>query len=277
MEKTGLVLREPVNHGAFFMLNENHIHHGDCILLMTEIEPHSINMILCDLPYKITNCDYDKKENEIELKKLWEQYKRIIRNNGVIILTACQPFSSELIMSNLNMYKYSWYWVKNKKTGFLNAKKQPLRQVEEILVFYNKQCVYNPQKESGHKPVNSYTKRTFDGKTLGKTKTGISGGGQTERYPSNILYFPVVNNDSSSKNEKRIHPNQKPIALFEYLIKTYTNEEDIVLDNCAGSCTTAIACDNLNRKWICIEKEKEYCEIGNVRIEENRFLKRNIL
>src|SRR5690606_33568674 len=182
----------------------------------------------------------------IPFDKLWEQYNRIIKDNGAIVLTAVKPFSAMLIMSNPKMYRYDIIWRKNKSTGFLNAKKMPLRQHEEILVFYKKTPTYNPQKTTGHKPANSYTKHTSDGTNYGKTKTGISGGGQTDRYPTSVLDIKVMNNDDPNK----FHPTQKPVELFEWLIKTYTNEGDIVLDNCMGSGTTAVACLNTNRNYI---------------------------
>ena len=231
---------------------------------MKDIPDGRIDMVLCDLPYGTTACEWD---TVIPLEPLWEQYMRIIKDNGAIVLTASQPFTSALVMSNIKMFKYTWTWVKNKKTGFLNAKKQPLRQVEDVVVFYNKQPTYIPQKTQGHKPVNSFTKHTSDGSTMGKTKTGITGGGQTDRYPSNILNIPVVNNDNS--NGDKFHPTQKPVVLMEYLIKTYTNEGDLVLDNCMGSGTTGVACKNLNRNFIGIELDPEYFKIAEKRINEN--------
>jgi len=162
------------------------------------------------------------------------------------------------------MFRYDLIWKKNKSFGFLNAKKQPLRIHESILVFYKNQPCYNPQKTFGHKPVNSFTKRTSDGNNYGKTKPLISGGGQTDRYPVSILEFPVVNNDS----EFKYHPAQKPLELMEYLIRTYTNENDIVLDNCAGSGTTLVAAKKLKRQFIGIEKDKKYYEICLKRLEK---------
>jgi len=241
---------------------------GDCLEKMKGIPDGNIDMILCDLPYGTTACKWD---TIIPFEPLWNQYRRLIKDNGVIVLTASQPFTSALVMSNIKMFKYSWIWVKNKKTGFLNAKKQPLRQVEDVVVFYDKQPTYIPQKTQGHKPVNSFTKHTSDGITMGKTKIGITGGwpciGQTDRYPSNILAIPVVNNDNS--NGDKFLPTQKPVALFEYLIKTYTNENDTVLDNCMGSGTTGVACKNLNRNFIGIEKNPEYFKIAEKRINES--------
>ncbi len=210
----------------------------------------------------------DKTQNSwdslIDLNLLWPEYERIIKNNGAIVLTSIQPFTSILVTSNLKLFRYEYIWEKNKSTGFLNAKKMPLRNHESILIFYKELSVYNPQKTSGHKPVNSYTKNTSDGSNYGKTKIGICGGGQTDRYPKSILKFKVVNNDNSGGD--RLHPTQKPVPLFEYLIKTYTNEGDVVLDNCIGSGTTAVSCINLNRKFIGIEKEEKYVDSACERI-----------
>ena len=241
---------------------KNKVIQGDCLEAMKGIPNQSIDLILCDLPYGTTACKWD---TIIPFDLLWEQYKRIIKPNSAIVLTSSQPFTSQLVMSNLEWFKYEWTWIKNKSSNFLNTKKQPLRQVENILVFYKNNTTYNPQKTQGHKPVNSFTKRS-DGETTGKTQMGFRGGGQTDRYPTNVLNFPVVNNDNS--NGDKFHPTQKPVPLFEYLIKTYTNEGDLVLDNCAGSGTTAIAALNTNRNYILIEKEEKYIEVINKRISD---------
>lgn len=237
-------------------MNKQEIWHGDCLELMTNIENNSIDMILCDLPYEVTS--RQKWDVIIPFGKLWEQYDRIIKNNGVIVLTATEPFRTKLICSNFDDFKYDLIWKKNKSTNFLNAKKQPLRNHESILVFYKEQPTYNPQKTTGHKPVNSYTKSKGEKESLvyGKTKI-FSGGGSTERYPISVVSFDVVNNDSPDK----YHSAQKPVELLEYLIKTYTNEGDIILDNCAGSGSTLVAAKNTNRQFIGIEKEKDYYDI----------------
>lgn len=235
--------------------------YGDCLERMKEIPDTSIDCIITDPPYGVlnkSNCNWD---SIIDLEKMWSELYRIIKPNGNIILFSSQPFTSQLIMSNLKNYKYTSTWIKNKKTGFLNAKKQPLRQTEDINIFYNKSSLYNPQKTSGHKPVNAYTKHT-DSKCYGDTKLGITGGGSTERYPSNVLYFDVVNNDSKEK----IHNTQKPVDLLEYLIKTYSNENDTVLDFTSGSFSTGVACVNTNRKFIGIEKDENYYKIGTERL-----------
>lgn len=238
----------------------NKIIFGDCLEILPFISDQSIDMILCDLPYGRTQ---NKWDIIIPFDKLWNSYKRIIKNNGVIALTATQPFASQLIMSNLEMFRYDLIWEKNKSTGFLNSKKMPLRNHECILIFYKNLPIYNPQKTTGHKPVNSFTKRTSDGNNYGKTKSGLKGGGQTDRYPKSIWSFPVVNNDSKDK----FHSTQKPVKLFEALIKTYTNENMIVLDNCIGSGTTAVACKNCNRNFIGIEADLEIFEIAQKRIQ----------
>lgn len=222
---------------------------GDCLERMKEIPDGSVDMVLTDPPYGTVACKWD---SVIDLDLMWEELNRVIKPDGAIVLFGSEPFTSKLVCSNLKSFKYRWDWIKNKSTGFLNAKKQPLRCVEDICVFYLKQPTYNPQKTTGHKPVNTFTKHTSDGDTMGKTKKGISGGGQTDRYPTNTLsHIPVVNNDGS--NGTKIHPTQKPVSLMEYLIKTYTNEGETVLDFTMGSGSTIIASDNLNRNSIGIE------------------------
>ena len=233
----------------------NQVLHGDCLELMKNISTQSIDMILCDLPYQVTA--RQKWDVIIPFEKLWEQYNRIIKNNGTIALFATEPFRSQLIVSNFKYFKYDLIWSKNKTTGFLNAKKQPLRQHESILIFYKNKNIYNPQKTSGHAPVNSYTHKDGERSLVyGKTKK-FSGGGSTERYPTSILTFDVVNNDDPARK----HSAQKPVKLCEYLIKTYSNENDVILDNCAGSGTTLIAAKNTNRRFIGMEREKLFYDI----------------
>lgn len=227
---------------------------------MKEIPDGSIDMILCDLPYGVTA--RNKWDVIIPFEPLWEQYKRTIKDNGAIALTATKPFSAQLIMSNPKMYRYDLIWRKNKSTGFLNANRMPLRQHEEILIFYKRLPTYNPQKTFGHKPVNSFTKHSSDGSNYGETKQGISGGGQTDRHPTSVLDIDVINNDDPNKT----HPTQKPVELMEWLIKSYTNEGDVVLDNCIGSGTTAIAAINTGRQWVGMEMEQDYVDVANNRI-----------
>ena len=235
---------------------------GDCLELMKDIHDGSVDMILCDLPYGTTQ---NKWDSIIDLDKLWKEYKRIIKDNGCIALFAQAPFDKVLAVSNLSMFRYEWIIEKTKCTGHLNAKKMPMKAHENILIFYNKLPKYNPQMTTGHKPVHSYVKHTDDCDCYGKTKVGISGGGSTVRYPRDVLKFSWDTQKSS------LHPTQKPVALLEYLIRTYTNENDLVLDNCMGSGSTGVACKNLNRNFIGIELDKNYFEIAKKRIENGLF------
>ena len=222
---------------------------GDCLERMKEIPDDSVDLVLTDPPYGTVACSWD---SIVPLEPMWEQLKRVIKPNVAVVLMANEPFTSLLVCSNIEEFKYGWDWKKNKATGFLNAKIQPLRCIEDICVFYKKQPTYDPQKTTGHKPVNSFTKHTSDGDTMGKTKVGISGGGQTDRYPTNIIDFiPVMNNDKSHGD--KIHSTQKPVELMEYLIKTYTNEGHTVLDFTMGSGSTIKAANNLGRNSIGIE------------------------
>ena len=230
---------------------------GDCLELMKSIPDKSIDMCLTDPPYGTTACKWD---TVIPFEPMWKELKRIVKDNGAICLFGSEPFSSHLRLSNLKMFKYDWIWRKNKATNFLNAKRQPLRNIETISVFNNSK--YYPQKTTGHKPVNMFTKNTSDGDTVGKTKIGIKGGGQTDRYPTQYLKFNVVNND----NKIKTHTAQKPVPLLEYLIKTYTLEGETVLDFTMGSGSTGVACKNLNRKFIGIEKDEAYFNIAKQRI-----------
>jgi len=241
----------------------NKIIHGDCLEVMPNIPDKSIDMILCDLPYGTTACKWDII---IPFEPLWKEYRRIIKDNGAIVLTASQPFTSALVISNLEMFKYEWIWNKKRITSPMLAKKQPLRQHENVLIFYKNQCIYNPI------PTKKNTLKSFSKKEMKSGKGEVWGGmkrfgvrNENEYgYPKSILNdIPVITNMSK---EKFVHPIQKPVALFEYLIKTYTNEGDLVLDNCAGSGTTGVACKNLGRNYILIEKEEKYCEIARRRV-----------
>ncbi|MDW4537107.1 site-specific DNA-methyltransferase [Bacillus cereus] len=236
----------------------NQIHNMDCLEGMKLLQDKSVDMILCDLPYGVTQNKWDVI---IPFNELWHQYERIIKDNGAIVLTAAQPFAAQLIVSNPKLFRYEWIWEKTAATGHLNAKKMPMRAHESILVFYKKLPTYKPIKTTGHAPVNSYTKHQDDGTNYGKTKIGISGGGSTERYPRSVQRF------STDKQKEAIHPTQKPVALFEYLIKTYTNEGETVLDNCIGSGITAVAAINTNRNFIGFEISEEYCAAANRRID----------
>lgn len=227
---------------------KNQILLGDCLDLLPSVPEGSIDMILCDLPYGTTQ---NKWDSVIDLPSLWRQYERVIKDNGAIVLTAQTPFDKVLGVSNLKLLRYEWIWEKPLATGHLNAKKMPMKAHENVLVFYKKTPTYNPQKTLGHKPVNSFTKHRGAGTNYGKTKTGISGGGSTERYPRSVQVF------STDKQTSGLHPTQKPVALMEYLIKTYTHPGELVLDNAIGSGTTAVAALNLGRDFIGMEKDPD--------------------
>lgn len=236
----------------------------DCLDYMAYIPDRSIDMILCDLPYGTTACKWDVI---IPFEPLWEHYNRIIKDNGAIVLFGAEPFSSMLRLSNISMYKYDWIWDKIKGTGFLNAKKQPMRNHEIISVFYKNQCNYYPQKTSGH-----VRKKTFRAKNL---QTDVYGNmnsdytyDSTERYPRSIQEFSTDTQNSS------LHPTQKPVALCEYLIQTYTKENEIVLDNCMGSGSTGIACMNTNRQFIGIEKNVNFFNIAVRRLSSHKVQKK---
>ena len=245
----------------------NKIFQGDCLELMKDIPDGSVDMILADLPYGTTACKWD---TIIPFEPLWEQYNRIIKDNGAIVLFGSEPFSTTLRYSNLKMYKYDWIWVKSIGANPLLCKKQPMRYHENISVFYKKQCVYNPQMTIGKM-------RDKKPKTWGDKTDEIYGGALSRfKGKSNInnLYYPRSYQYFSNANQKdKLHPTQKPVALFEYLIKTYTNEGDLVLDNCAGSGTTGVACINLNRNYILIEKEPKYVDIIRERLKQFTNLK----
>jgi len=232
---------------------------GDCLEVMKDIPDKSIDMILCDLPYGTTACKWDII---IPFKPLWKEYKRIIKDNGAIVLTASQPFTSMLVMSNLEWFKYEWIWEKSRPTRFLLANKLPLLSHENILIFYKNQPIYNPQKwQIDEKYIdrrkNHNTRLQEDGQMAGIFNPRNKDNGL--RYPFSII-------SCNSEWNKKMHPTQKPVALFEYLIKTYTNEGDLVLDNCAGSGTTGVACKNLGRDFILIEKMKKYVGIARKRV-----------
>jgi site-specific DNA-methyltransferase (adenine-specific) len=247
----------------------NEIIQGDCIEVMKDIPDKSIDMILCDLPYGTTACKWD---TIIPFEPLWEQYKRIIKDNGAIVLTASQPFTSALVMSNIKMFKYEWVWVKNRITGFANAKKQPLRNYEDILVFSKERTNYFPQD------LIRIDKKCKNGKSVGGESLRMSiddsknkGSLRTEgkEYIQEFTGYPKQTLTDIKEDAEKQHPTQKPVALFEYLIKTYTNEGDLVLDNCAGSGTTGVACKKTGRNFILIEKEEKYCKISQERLRQN--------
>lgn len=229
---------------------------GDCLELMKDIETGSIDAIICDLPYGITQSSWDVV---IPFDKLWLQYNRIIKPNGAIVLFGNEPFSSALRMSNINNWKYEWIWDKKNKTGILNCKKRPLKQFENISIFYKTQCTYNPQMTKGKFRNKKITKKkVFD--SYGSLNIEVDNYND-KYYPSNILEF---SNAGNMKDKQ--HPTQKPVELMEYLIKTYTNENETVLDNTMGSGSTGVACKNTNRNFIGIELDNNYFDIANQRI-----------
>ena len=235
---------------------------GDCLELMNDIPDKSVDMIFTDLPYGTTHCKWD---SIIPLDELWIHYKRIIKDNGAILLFAQTPFDKVLGSSNLQMLKYEWIWEKTQATGHLNAKKMPMKAHENILVFYKKLPTYNPQMTEGHTPIHSYTKYIStqnNTEIYGRMNREISGGGETTRYPRSVLTF------ASDKQTCYLHPTQKPLALCEYMVKTYTNEGDLVLDSCMGSGTCGVAAKKLGRKFIGIELESQYFDIAQKRIQD---------
>jgi len=244
------------------MLEINKIYNMDCLEGMKYIPDKSIDMILCDLPYGITQCKWD---SIIPLELLWEQYKRIIKNNGIIALTASQPFTSILIMSNIKMFKHEWIWEKDGGSNFGNISREPMKEHEHIIIFSNGGWIYNPIKEERV------------GSRRGKITKSMRPIGDSECYnkfnnPGEWI-VPELRNPRSIQcfiRERGLHPTQKPVALFEYLIKTYTNKGGVILDNCIGSGTTAIACINTERNYIGFELEEKYYKICLDRIDKRR-------
>lgn len=228
---------------------------GDCLELMADIPSGSVDMILCDLPYGMTACSWD---SVLPLDRLWEHYWRVAKPNAAIILTASQPFTSLLITSQLNMFRYTWVWDKVGVTGFANAKKQPLRHLEDVVVFYRSLSTYRPQ---GLEILNKNRKNNAS--TGGATLKGVhKSNGRSSLRTVGLERIQEFTNYPKQRlkisRERGLHPTQKPVALFEYLIKTYTDEEQVVLDNCSGSGTTAVAAHRTNRRYICIERDMDY-------------------
>jgi len=228
---------------------------GECLEEMKNIPDGSVDMVLTDPPYGTTACKWD---SIIPLEPMWEQLKRVIKPNGAIVMTASQPFTTTLITSNMKMFKYCWVWEKPKGTGHLNAKKQPLRNSEDIIVFYMEQATYNPQMVSGTPYPSKSGKAEYEGYGS-DTREGNANRGT--RYPKTVQRFP-------SNMRGSVHPTQKPVALMEYLIKTYTNESETVLDFTMGSGTTGVACANLNRNFIGIELDEAYFKGARKRIRQ---------
>lgn len=240
------------------------IKQGDCLELMKEIPDKSIDMILCDLPYGTTPLKWDSVLN---IEKLWRVYNRIIKHNGAIVLFGQEPFASYLRLSNITMYKYDWYWEKERLTNVFQVKKRAGKTIENIMVFYKNQCTYNPQKNQHHGKL--VTNKIGENARWSVTQAGYRSKTKPfeyvddgTRYPTQCLRF---NRDNP---RTRLHPTQKPVALLEYLIKTYTNEGETVLDNCMGSGSTGVACINTNRNFIGYELDEKYFEIAEKRLNE---------
>lgn len=230
---------------------------GDCLERMKEIESGSVDMILTDPPYGTTACKWD---STIPLEQMWEQLKRIIKPNGAIVMTASQPFTTALIASNMKAFKYVWQWRKSNLTNFLNAKKQPLRCFEDVVIFCSGQSTYNPQMvETG---VRKVSRRAG-------TKTSVYGRADKETFYDSSTRYPTQLIEIPNRTDGKLHPTQKPVALMEYLIKTYTNEGNTVLDFTMGSGSTGVAAKNLGRNFIGIELDENYFQIAKDRIESS--------
>ena len=244
---------------------------GDCLEVMKTIKDNSIDAIITDPPYGTTACKWD---SVIDFELMWEQLNRIIKPNGAIVLFGSEPFSSALRMSNIKNYKYDLKWIKQIPSNHLNAKKQPLRSYEDVMVFYKKQCTYNPiltDKPNSHIRENQINIKVKNNGVIGNVKENVKRNEfraipLDKNYPINVL-----NINTLSKN-KRVHPTQKPVALMEYLIKTYTNKNETVLDFTMGSGTTMVACQNTNRNGIGIEMDDNYFKIAEKRI--NKIIKK---
>lgn len=233
---------------------------GDCLERMKEIPDGSVDLILTDPPYGTTACKWD---SVIPFEPMWAELKRIIKSNGAIVLFGAEPFSSLLRCSNIKDFKYDWIWEKSKATGFLNSKKQPLRAHEIISVFYSKQPTYNPQMTEGISYNKGIRKEQTDNDVYGSfEQVEVKSDGL--RFPRSVQYF------KTAESEGGFHKTQKPVALLEYLIKTYSNENEVILDFTFGSCSTGIACLNTNRKFIGIEMEEKYFDIGVKRMEGHK-------
>ncbi len=236
---------------------------GDCLEKMKDIPDGSVDMILCDLPYGTTQ---NKWDSVIPFNELWVAYQRVLKYSGAVVLFAAQPFTSALVMSNPALFKYDWVWKKPKGTGHLNAKKQPMRDKEDILVFYQQQPTYNPQFTSGapykNKAGKDHNALTSMTDSYGRY-TNFRNDNDGKRYPKQVLEFGVVERGT-------LHPTQKPVALMEYLIRTYTNDGELVMDNTMGSGTTGVACVNTGRNFIGIELDEGYFKIAEKRIAEAR-------
>ena len=232
------------------------LHHGDCLKILPTLSDNSVDMLLVDLPYGTTACKWD---SIIPLDKLWEQYNRICKQNAVMVFTAAQPFTKVLASSNIKNFKYEWIWEKPQGTNPMNSKVMPLKSHENILVFYRKKPTYNPQMWYSTPYSGFISDSSKIGEVYGKQQSKHRDNPEGSRFPKTVLKY---------KQEKGLHPTQKPVGLMEYLIKTYTNEGDTVLDNTMGSGTTGLACMNINRHFIGIESNKKYYNIVKDRLNK---------
>lgn len=243
-------------------MTTNIIYNEDCIIGMERIKDHSIDAIITDLPFGTTK---NKWDSVIPFTLLWDQYKRVIKDNGVVLLFGQGMFTAQLMVSNPKWWRYNLIWEKTQPTGFLNAHRMPLRAHEDICVFYKKKPVYNPIMRHGVRKVSSaYSKRNA-------IKTSNYGDFQPKDYDSNLRFPTSVLCFSKDIQFSAIHPTQKPVALLEWLIKTYTNPGNIVLDSCSGSGTTAVACFNTGRKYICFERDERYYQLSVERVLKTEF------
>lgn len=241
------------------------LRNGDCLEVMKSIPDNSLDMILCDLPYGITACKWD---TVIPFEPLWEQYNRIIKDNGAILLFSAQPFTVDLINSNRKMFRYEIIWEKTTKSGYLNANKMPLKAHENIIVFYKRLPTYNPQKTKvERKDIGRRRKEKINRSKHYKEMLSTEYIEDGTRFPHDVVHFSSWNGALFGNNKKAVkHPTQKPVDLLEYLIRTYTNEGDVVLDNCMGSGSTGVACINTIRNFIGIELDEKYFKIAEQRI-----------
>lgn len=238
-------------------LESDRIYHLDLFSLCDRLSDESADMILCDLPYGVTKAPWDVV---IPLDGMWERFCRIIKPRGAIVLTASQPFTSKLVMSNMEIYRHAWVWNKGRAPNFLNANQEPMKIHEDILVFSRESAMYYPQMRKGVPHVRGGKSKTRDNGTVYGQRTPVHYVSE-EYYPHTILDFPTID------NAKKVHPTEKPVLLFEYLIRTYTREGDLVVDPCVGSGTTAIAARNLRRHYICGDTSAEYIETARRRLE----------
>lgn len=239
--------------------------HGDCLDVLPTLPANSVDMVLCDLPYGTTRCRWD---SVIPLDLLWKEYMRIVKPNGAIVLTAQTPFDKVLGCSRLDLLRYEWIWEKTHPTGHLNAKKAPMKAHENVLVFYRQMPTYNPIKTNGHIRKTA-TKRRDDTAVYGEQKFTAIPYDSTERYPRSVLKI------ASDKQRLKLHPTQKPLALMEYMVQTYSNPGDVVLDNAMGSGTTGVACAKLGRRFVGVEKDAHFYSVAVSRIRHAIYLAYN--